>query len=1069
MLAEKKQKGKKREEKAMRKRIFAAFVCLCMMMALVPSMAYAGDTVSVGGLCEHHTQHDDACGYSEGTAEVPCSHEHTEECYTQATKCVHEHTAECYSDGVLPADGEEKVADSCSHQCSEESGCITKELNCNHEHDESCGYVPATAGTPCTYDCQICNAPAVEEPECICETKCTEEESNADCPVCSAEGAKLDKICVGTAPMLLGAPRNAKQVTYLDENGNQKTATATQVRSSDTRWQNGWYVVDSNVTINERVAVEGSVQLILADGYTLTAQKGINVSDNNSFTVYAQSTDEKIMGKLLTTDTDLNAGIGGNENEGCGKITINGGMITAKVEYGGAGIGGGMNGDSGTITITGGTVTADATGGAGIGGGNSYNNENGNGGNITITGGIVKAFSNTGAGIGGGSGISRGGSGGNIKISGGIVTATSRGINTTDGCGAGIGGGNKGAGGNVTITGGAVTATSKTGTSIGAGYNSNEHGTLTIAPASGKVITADAGADKNSSVPLEGSPFINSTEVISQLTDTKYFYSETKDITVITQHPENQRVNDGSSATFTISATGDNLTYQWQQSADNGVSWTDINGAKSSNYTTETTTMDMSGYQYRCIVTGAGGSVTSNAATLTVKAIPVTDVKLNKNNITLTVGDIETLTATVEPTNATNKTVMWSSSNDSVAMVDSNGNVTGKSRGFATITAKATDGNVSATCEVEVKQQVTGISLNKTELSLYTGREEKLTATVKPDNANDRTLIWSSSNPEVATVDSNGNVKAIGRGEAVITATANDGSGETATCTVTVRKKSSGGSVFFWDLKFDTNGGSKIDTVTEWEYSTIDLDEYVPEKEGYKFVGWYADKDLDKKIDEVYLTEDTTVYAKWEKIEEEVPEEPEEVEETEETETISFLDVKESDWFYEAVSYAVENGLMNGMSEDIFAPNTPLTREMLAVVLYNVEGQPESTEANTFTDVKGDMWYTDAILWANENGIVAGYDNGAYGVGDLITREQFATILYRYAQFKGYDTTQGGMAVREFSDYENISDYARPAMAWAVNAGIMGGMDDGTLMPQGKATRAEAATMLMNFCENVMK
>ena len=289
------------------------------------------------------------------------------------------------------------------------------------------------------------------------------------------------------------------------------------------------------------------------------------------------------------------------------------------------------------------------------------------------------------------------------------------------------------------------------------------------------------------------------------------------------------------------------------------------------------------------------------------------------------------------------------------------------------------------------------------------------------------------------------------------------------TITANWKKKSSGGSVFFWDLKFDTNGGSDINTLTEWEYSTIDLDEYVPEKEGYKFVGWYADKDLDKKIDEVYLTEDTTVYAKWEKIAEEVSEEPEEVEETEETETISFKDVKENDWFYEAVSYAVENGLMSGMSEDIFAPNTPLTREMLAVVLYNVEEQPEGTEANTFTDVKADIWYTDAILWANENGIVAGYDNGAYGVGDLITREQFATILYRYAQFKGYDTTQGGMAVREFSDYENISDYARPAMAWAVNAGIMGGMDDGTLNPQGKATRAEAATMLMNFCENVVK
>ena len=290
------------------------------------------------------------------------------------------------------------------------------------------------------------------------------------------------------------------------------------------------------------------------------------------------------------------------------------------------------------------------------------------------------------------------------------------------------------------------------------------------------------------------------------------------------------------------------------------------------------------------------------------------------------------------------------------------------------------------------------------------------------------------------------------------------------TVTANWKKKSSGGSVFFWDLKFDTNGGSKIDTVTEWEYSTIDLDEYVPEKEGYKFVGWYADEDLTKKIDEVYLTQDTTVYAKWEKIAEEVSEEPEEVEKTEETETISFKDVKENDWFYDAVSYAVENGLMSGMSEDIFAPNTPLTREMLAVVLYNVEGQPEGTEANTFTDVKGDMWYTDAILWANENGIVAGYDNGAYGVGDLITREQFAAILYRYAQFKGYDVSIGADTnILSYADAFAISEYAYPAMQWACGAGIMGGMDDGTLMPQGKATRAEAAAMLMNFCENVVK
>ena len=154
----------------MRKRIFAAFVCLCMMMALVPSMAYANDTVYTGGLCEHHTQHDGACGYTEWTAEIPCSHEHNESC-----------------------------------------GGLTDPAACNHTHDEACGYVPATDGTPCTFVCEVCNAQDSGNPEapsdaqleeCTCETLCTEEEINGDCPVCSVEGAELDKVCVGAAPML---------------------------------------------------------------------------------------------------------------------------------------------------------------------------------------------------------------------------------------------------------------------------------------------------------------------------------------------------------------------------------------------------------------------------------------------------------------------------------------------------------------------------------------------------------------------------------------------------------------------------------------------------------------------------------------------------------------------------------------------------------------------------------------------------------------------------------------------------------------------------------------------------
>ena len=168
----------------MRKRLFSAFLCLCMMVSFLPSMAFAGDTDGtsyVGGLCEHHVQHDDACGYSEGTAEVPCNHVHTEECYQLVTNCVHEHTEECDREGS-------EEPDVCSHQCSEETGCIGKELDCKHEHDEVCGYVPTTEGTPCTYVCEICNPPVTEEPKCICQTKCTEGKNNADCPVCGEEG-----------------------------------------------------------------------------------------------------------------------------------------------------------------------------------------------------------------------------------------------------------------------------------------------------------------------------------------------------------------------------------------------------------------------------------------------------------------------------------------------------------------------------------------------------------------------------------------------------------------------------------------------------------------------------------------------------------------------------------------------------------------------------------------------------------------------------------------------------------------------------------------------------------------
>ena len=186
-----------------------------------------------------------------------------------------------------------------------------------------------------------------------------------------------------------------------------------------------------------------------------------------------------------------------------------------------------------------------------------------------------------------------------------------------------------------------------------------------------------------------------------------------------------------------------------------------------------------------------------------------------------------------------------------------------------------------------------------------------------------------------------------------------------------------------------------------------------------------------------------------------------------EPEGLPFTDVTSGDWFYDAVAYVYDKGMMEGTTDTTFAPTMNLTRSMIAQVLYNLEERPEAPGAAGFPDVAAGAWYADAVNWAAARGIVKGYDTGAFGPEDSVTREQLAAILYRYAQVKGYDTTQGGMAVREFSDSASISDWAQEAMAWAVNAQVLSGKGNGVLDPQGTATRAEVAQMLMNFVEHV--
>ncbi len=181
-----------------------------------------------------------------------------------------------------------------------------------------------------------------------------------------------------------------------------------------------------------------------------------------------------------------------------------------------------------------------------------------------------------------------------------------------------------------------------------------------------------------------------------------------------------------------------------------------------------------------------------------------------------------------------------------------------------------------------------------------------------------------------------------------------------------------------------------------------------------------------------------------------------------------FTDVDANAWYRECVDYVVAKGLMNGVSEDKFAPNGTLSRDMLVTVLYRLEGQPAVTAANPFDDVADDQWYGEAVVWANDNAIVNGYGNGKFGPTDKITREQFAAILYRYAKLKGYDLSAAQNAdLSAFVDAADVSDWAKEAMQWACGAGLIQGNDQHKLQPGQGTSRAEAAAILMRFIESV--
>lgn len=574
---------------------------------------------------------------------------------------------------------------------------------------------------------------------------------------------------------------------------------------------------------------------------------------------------------------------------------------------------------------------------------------------------------------------------------------------------------------------------------------------------------------------------------------------------------------------------------------------------------------------------GAGSDSKEFSLTIQSATVPVTGVSLSKTALSLFTGESANLTATVEPGNATNKAVTWESSNTEVATVDNSGKVTAVGAGEATITVTTEDGDHTASCKVTVLQSIYKISADTTALdfgSVYVGGTQPAAQTVTITNTGNQSLTLtqpaSTSGFEVGTLSKT----ALAVGETAtftvqpktglsvgtysedITVSSSQSATVTISATFIVKQRSSGG------------GSSSSSSVSD---QTVDKIEAAKDGSTVEITLRTGQTTLDKEVFEELSGKDVTLVIKlpsgvtWTVNGQDIPEnaklsdldlgvtldastipasvinaitgavdtiqlslkhdgafgftmtltaplgtenkglwanlyyyneDSRELEfqaadkiasdgtaefpfdhasqyaividtDSHEPVELPFTDVPEDAWYEDAAGYVYKHGLMAGTSATTFAPEVTTSRAMIATILWRMAGSPVVNYAMTYTDVAQGQWYSEAVRWATSEGVVTGYGNGLFGTNDPITREQFAAMLWRYAQTEDYDVSVGeDTNILSYTDVADLSEYAIPAMQWACGAGVINGTGDGsTLTPQGQATRAQAATVLMRFCE----
>ena len=577
------------------------------------------------------------------------------------------------------------------------------------------------------------------------------------------------------------------------------------------------------------------------------------------------------------------------------------------------------------------------------------------------------------------------------------ITIEGRVTVTGDATGAGIGGaggtfstGTDGSAGNAVIfassaTGSSIQDTSNQSSWQGVFFLGNEAGKIygtSVTPTedftipSGKTLTIENGK----TLTIQGGVTVTNEGTLTVEAGGKLTVSEGGTLTVeaggtltgsvndkqppqITASPADVSATEGSAATFTVTASAgegesaDTLSYQWQQkTTSEGSAWEDISGAAAYSYTTETTNTGMSGYQYRCVVTGEASrvSVVSSAATLTVTAkVPVTSVTLDKEVFEELSGRDVTLEISLP--------------------------------GGITWTVNGQD-----------------IPENAVLTDLDMG--------VRMDAGSVPVDILNAITGEIGTMQLR---------------LAHDGEfGFTLTLTAPLGSKNAG----YWANRYYYHEDA--------ESLTFQTSAKIGPDGSAALVFTHAS-------DYVIVIDDRDHTPK------EFP----------------FVDVTTDDWFYEAADYVFQRDLMTGTDATHFTPDGTSTRAMVATILWRMAGQPQADYTMAFADVPAGTWYTEAVRWAASEGIVTGYSATKFGPDDPVTREQFAAMLYRYAQTLGEGFTGNWSFPLDFPDAADVSDYAYEALCWLTMENVIQGMEDGNLHPQGTATRAQLATMLMRFCQ----